>query len=195
MTHAEIETEEYSSLAMTLRFHAGALNLPFIPCRSLLGSDLVAPLLAAGTARVEPDPFTGHPALLLAPLRSDVAILHVDECDRDGNATLAGPSWTTRETAFAARHVVLLCEEVVGSIPPDRALIPGSIVGAVVELRQAAYPTAVAGRYDYDRVHLEEYTALARRGPDGMRQYLKRYVLPVSDHSQYLTLAQANVRG
>lgn len=195
VSHGEVETEEYSSLAMTLRFHSGALNLPFIPCRSLLGSDLIPPLLAAGTAHVQPDPFTGRPTLLLAPLRPDVAILHVDTSDPDGNATLAGPTWTTRETAFAASHVVLLCEEVVDQVPPDQALIPGSVVDAVVELPCAAHPTAVAGRYDYDRAHLEAYTALARKGPAGMRAYLERYVLSVPDHSAYLAIARGDVDG
>src|SRR5262249_32603874 len=146
VTHGEIETEEYSSLAMTLRFHAGALNLPFIPCLSLLGSDLVEPLLAAGTARVEPDPFSGRPTLLLAPLKPEVAILHVDVCPGAGNAALAGPTWTPRERAFAAARTVLLCEELVDAIPPERVTIPGSVVEAVVELPGAARPTAVAGR-------------------------------------------------
>ena len=177
ITHDEIETEEYSSLAMTLRFHAGALNLPFIACRSLLGSDLVEPLIEAGTARIEPDPFSGRPTLLLTPLRPEVAILHVDACDVDGNAMLAGPTWTTRETAFASAHTVLICEEVVESIPPERALIPGLVVNAVVELPGAAHPTAVAGCYDYDRPHLEEYADLARRGAEGLREYLDRHVL------------------
>lgn len=195
MTHGDIEVEEYSSLAMTLRFHAGALNLPFIPCGSLLGSDLVEPLLAMGTACIEPDPFSRRPTLLLKPLRPDVAILHVDACDPDGNGMLGGPTWTTRETAFAARHTVLLCEEVVDSIPADRVLIPGSVVDAVVELSGAAHPTAVVGRYDYDRAHLEEYTALAGRGPDGLRDYLDRFVFAARDHSSYLSLAGMAVAG
>ena len=177
ISHDEIETEEYSSLAMTLRFHAEALNLPFIACRSLLGSDMVEPLIEAGTARIEPDPFSGRPTLLLTPLRPEVAILHVDACDADGNAMLAGPTWTTRETAFASAHTVLICEEVVESIPPERALIPGLVVNAVVELPGAAHPTAVAGSYDYDRAHLEEYADLARRGAEGLREYLDRHVL------------------
>ncbi len=180
VTHDEIETEEYSSLAMTLRFHAGALNLPFIPCRSLLGSDLVEPLIEAGTALIQPDPFSGRPVLLLTPLRPEVAILHVDACDGDGNAILAGPNWTTRETAFASAHTVLICEEIVDSIPPERVLIPGLIVDAVVVLPGAAHPTAVVGCYDYDRAHLEEYADLARRGPDGLQEYLERYVLPAA---------------
>lgn len=188
----EIQADEYSNLAITLRLHAGALGLPFLPTRSMLGSELLARLLEQGDAvRLERDPFSGAPVVALAPLRPDVAFVHVDCADEDGNAVVGGPTWSLRETACAARDTVVLAEEVVepGSLSPDAVTIPGPFVTAVVHLRRAAYPTAVAGLYDYDRRHLELYAAAAAEGGDAYARYLDEYVLGVASHEQYLERA------
>ena len=183
-----IRVREYSSLALTLRLHAGALGLPFVACRSMLGSDLLQPLLDSGDVKLIDDPFTGEPVLILAPLRPDVAFVHADVCDERGNAALAGPTWTIKETAFAARRTIVLTEKVVpiGSIAPESVLIPAAVTHAVVELPHAAHPTAVLGQYDYDRTHLEEYAAATRAGDDARRAYLDKYVLGTRDHADYL---------
>lgn len=191
VAEGRVRVREYSSLALTLRLHAGALGLPFVACRSMLGSDLLQPLLDCGDAELIEDPFSGNPTLVLAPLRPDVAFVHADVCDERGNAALVGPTWTIKETAFAARRTVVLAEEVVqvGSIAPEAVLIPAAVTHAVVELPRAAHPTAVLGRYDYDRAHLEEYAAATRAGSDGRRAYLDKYVLGTRDHAEYLQAA------
>ncbi len=188
-----LRTEEYSSLAMTLRYHAGALGLPFIPSRSLLGSDLLAPLVESGAVRTGEDPFTGRPVVMLPPLRPDVAVLHADVVDEAGNASLRGPTWTVREVAFAAHAVIVLCEQLVpvGSIAPEEVVIPGAIVSAVAVVPRGAHPTAVVGRYDYDRRHLEEYVGLASRGQAGVTEYVDRYIRGVAGHAEYLARAGA----
>lgn len=188
----EIETEEYSSLAVTLRFHAGALGLPFVPTRSMLGSELLGLLVDRDRGvRLEQDPFTGNPVVVLAPLRPDVAFLHVDVADETGNSQIAGPTWSIRDMAFAASRTVVLAEEVVppGSLDPDVVSIPGPFVTAVVHVPFGAYPTAVAGRYDYDRAHLELYAAAAREGGDAYARYLDEYVVGVDSHERYLERA------
>lgn len=184
---------EYSSLALTLRFHAGGLGLPFIPTRSMLGSDLLRPLLAAGEARLDEDPFTGSPALLLAPLRPEVGIVHVDVADELGNAVLTGPSWSVRETVYAARTAIVVAEEIVpgGSLSPDAVAIPAALVSAVVAVPRGAHPTSLHGRYDYDRAHLLEYAKATREGPTGFKAYLERFVLGADGHGDYLTAAKA----
>ncbi len=181
-----VAVEEYSSLALVLRFHAGAMGLPFVACRSMLGSDLLAGVASSAEVRVGEDPFTGAPAVLLAPLRPDVAVVHADAADERGNASLSGPTWAIRETALSARRVIVLCEEIVPAIPPDLVAIPGSVVQAVVAVPRGAHPTAVAGRYDYDAEHLQEYVGMAAQAPDGLAAYLERYVLGVRDHGEYL---------
>jgi glutaconate CoA-transferase subunit A len=186
----EIEFEELSNLGVTLRFLAGALGLPYIAARTMLGSDLLANL-SADNARLERDPFTGAPVVALPPLHPDVAIVHVDVADEDGNATLAGPTWNVRETAMSARRTVLLAEELAerGSLDPDRVAIAAPFVSAVVHVPFGAYPTAVQGRYDYDRAHLELYAAAARAGGDEYAGYLDRYVHGAGSHERFLELA------
>lgn len=186
-----LEAVEYSNLSLGLRLQAGAMGQPFVACRALLGSDLLDRLVADGQAKLGEDPFGSGPCVLLPALRPDVAILHVDEADPDGNSTLGGPDWTVREVAFASRTVVLLAETLVEerSTPPDRVAIPGEVVTAVVPLARGAHPTAVWGRYDFDRGHLEEYVGLVSRGPKGVERYLERYVYGVRGHDEYLRLA------
>jgi len=185
----EIDFEEYSSLAVTLRFLAAALGLPFLPAKSMLGSDLLTNLAGRSeSVRLERDPFTGAPVVALAPLRPDVAFVHVDIADEAGNAVVGGPTWNIRETALAARRTVVLAEEVVstGSLDPNAVTIPGPFVDSVVQVPFGAHPTAVAGRYDYDREHLELYVAAAREGGDVYAGYLDEYVFGVDSHERYL---------
>jgi len=186
-----VTAQEYSSLSLTLRLHAGALGLPFTSCRSMLASDLLDPLLKTGDVRMIDDPFTGSPVLLLAPLRPDVAFVHVDAADANGNSALAGPHWTIKETAFASRRTIVLAEEIVGprEIAPERVLIPATLVSDVVEVPHGAHPTSVLGKYDYDREHLTEYAAATRSGDSGRQSYLEHYVLGTADHADYLKVA------
>jgi glutaconate CoA-transferase subunit A len=190
----EIQLDEFSGLAVTLRFLAGALGLPFLPAKTMLGSDLLANL-DEDSARLEHDPFTGTPVVALAPLHPDVAIVHVDVADEAGNATVAGPTWNIRETIMAARRTVVLAEELVppGSIDPDTVVVPAPFVSAVVHVPSGAYPTAVQGRYDYDRAHLELYAAAARAGGDEYARYLDTYVFGAGSHERFLELAGATV--
>ncbi len=188
----EIEADEYSNLAIALRLHAAALGLPFMPMRSMLGSDLLDPLLEQEEAvRLERDPFTGSPVVALAPLRPDIAFIHVDVADEEGNAVISGPTWSLREMAGAARRTVLLAEEVVspGTLGPDTIAVPGVLVTAVVPIRRAAYPTAALGLYDYDSRHLATYAAAAAEGGDAYARYLEEYVYGVDSHQAYLARA------
>lgn len=190
-----LETLEYSSLSLLLRLHAQGLGLPFIPGRAMLGSDLLERQLAMGGAKLDQDPFTGVPVVLLPPLALDLAVVHVDRADERGNACIAGPNWAIRETAFAARRVLVLCEEVVPSsqLPPDDVTIPGAIVSAVVAVPRAAHPTAVYQSYGFDRAHFDDYVAHTKRGSEGFAEYMKRYVLSVGTHADYLQVAGVTV--
>lgn len=185
-----VAVAEYSSLALTLRFHAAALGLPYAPARSMLGSDLLGPLLASGEVRLAADPFEGSPIVQLSPLRPDVAFVHADIADEAGNAAVAGPTWALRESAFAARSVTVVCEEVVpvGSIDPDAVVIPATIVDAVAVVPNGAHPTAVYQRYDYDRTHLQNYAAASLEGADAHAAYLDKFVHGVPDHAAYVDL-------
>lgn len=176
---AGMAADEYSTLSLTLRLLAGSLGLPFLPTRSLIGSQLLERLVSAGGAAMTTDPFSGSPVLALPALRPDVAIVHADVCDEQGNASVSGPLWSIRETALASAKVIVTAERVVpvGAIEPGRVTIPGTTVTAVAEVPGGARPTAVYGAYDYDAALLAEHVAASRAGGEAFGAFVtSRYL-------------------
>jgi glutaconate CoA-transferase, subunit A len=176
---AGLAAEEYSTLSLTLRLHAGSLGLPFLPTRSLIGSQLLDPLVAGGGARMIEDPFTGTPVLAVPALRPDAAVVHADVCDERGNAVITGPLWSIRETALAAATVIVTAERLVppGTIDPSHVTIPGSVVSAVAEVPGGARPTAVYGSYDYDAAMLREYSAASKAGDEELARFVSDRII------------------
>jgi glutaconate CoA-transferase, subunit A len=179
--------EEYSSLSVAFRFLAGALGLPFIPIRSLQGSDLLRQLEemhAADIARVD-DPFSGENWLVLKPLCPDVAIVQVQTADEEGNAWIMGPRWDNTEQVKASKRTIVITERIVSTEVirqhPESTVIPGLLVSHVVEQPYGAFPTSVYGEYDYDAGHIEKYVEYSR-SPDTFKEYLDEYVFSITDH-------------
>lgn len=182
-------TFEYtSSLALTFRYLAAGLGIPFLPTRSLLGSDLLPPLVERGIARESEDPFTRERVVLLRALRPDVAVLHAQAADADGNARVLGPRWDNDEAVAAAERVVVVADEIVPTAEiraePELTLVPDFRVSAVVHVPFGAHPTSVYRRYDHDAEHLVAY-AEASRTQGAFDRYLADYVLD-ADHATYL---------
>jgi glutaconate CoA-transferase subunit A len=184
-------SEELSSLSMTFRYLAGSLGLPFIPIRSLNGSDILKRLreIDPPVTSTMKDPFTGEDWLLLKPLLPDVSVVQVQVADEDGNAWILGPRWDNEEQAKASSRVIVITERLVSNETirrePERTLIPGFRVSHVVHLPFSAHPSSVYQVYDFDRQHIKLY-AEASRTPEGYKEYLDRYVLGVMDHWEYL---------
>jgi glutaconate CoA-transferase, subunit A len=193
---------EHSSLSIAFRYLAGALGLPFIPIRSLGGSDLMARLQEYPDARIAmvDDPFSGEPWRVLQPLRPDVAVVQVQMADAEGNACILGPRWDNVEQVKASRRAIVIAEEIVPTDrlrrQPELTCIPGFMVSHVVALPFAAHPTSVYRCYDYDAPRIEEYVD-ASRTRECFAEYLERYVYGVRDHDEYLERAagQAELAG
>jgi glutaconate CoA-transferase subunit A len=189
--NGSLEAEEYSSLSVAFRYLAGALGIPFIPIRSLRGSDLMAQIKEkSGTNLANiTDPFTGEDWPVLKPLLPDVAIVQVQAADEEGNAWIMGPRWDNSEQVRASQRTIVITERVVTDETirqnPERTVIPGLFVSHVVELPFAAHPTSVYRAYDYDSEHIQAYVE-ATRTPESFRAYLDQYVYGVRDHSGYL---------
>ena len=186
-----LKTEEYSSLSMTFRYLAGSLGLPFIPIRSLNGSDILKQLKevsppVVGTLK---DPFTGDEWLVLKPLIPDVSVVQVQVADEEGNAWIQGPRWDNEEQVKASVRAIVITERLVSTETirnyPERTLIPGFKVSHVVHLPFSAHPSSVYRVYDYDKEHINKY-AEASKTPQGFQQYLDEYVYGVKDHWGYL---------
>jgi acyl CoA:acetate/3-ketoacid CoA transferase alpha subunit len=183
--------EEYSSLSVTFRYLAGALGLPFIPIRSLQGSDLLRQIkehTGSDIATIS-DPFTKEKWLALKPLLPDVAVVQVQTADEEGNAWILGPRWDNVEQVRASERTIVIAERVVSTDVirqhPEQTVIPGMLVSHVVELPFSAHPTSVYREYDYDSACIERYVE-ATRTPESLRVYLDEFIFSTGDHAKYL---------
>lgn len=182
----ELELEEYSHFGMVGRYIAGASQLPFYPLRSYSGTDLpeVNPAI-----RFIADPYEGTEIAVVPPLHPDVAILHAQRADRQGNTQAWGILGVQKEVAFAARKVIVVVEELVEEqvirADPNRTLIPGLVVDAVVHVPFGAHPSYVQGYYDRDNEMYQEWDDLSRDA-DRVQAWLQEWVYAVEDHQAYL---------
>jgi len=185
--------EEYSSLSMAFRYLAGALGLPFIPIRSLRGSDVLKRLQEVAPSEVATvdDPFTGDDWLVLKPVVPDVAVIQVQVADEEGNAWILGPRWTNEEQLKASKRGIIITERLVPTElirrEPERTVLPGFRASHVVHLPFGAHPTAVHHAYDFDADHIRQY-AKATKTPEGTQEYLDEHVYGAKDHWEYLEL-------
>ncbi len=182
--------DEWSHMAMGMRFRAGAMGVPFMPIRSMLGSDLMTERPEAKELNC---PFTGEKLLLVPALNPDVALIHVQRCDSYGNAQIDGLQFMDIDLARAANRVILTTERIVSNDQirraPDHTNIPFFAVDAVVELPFGCAPHECYGVYEPMMRHMQEYVALVNGDPiGGMEQYLKKYVYGPDSWTGFLDL-------
>ncbi len=181
-----ITIEDHSNFTIGLALLAGALGAPFIPTRSLLGSDIVRDHPAL---RVAPSPLGGEPVVLVAALTPDVAILHVQRADAEGRAHVWGGLGICEEAALAARGVIYTAEEIVPAevilSDPNRVLAPALKTLAVVHAPAGAHPSPVQGYYNRDHAYFAEYHQRTRT-PEGFAAWLDEWVYGLPDREAYL---------
>ena len=181
-----LELEEYSHYGLVGRYAAGASRSPFFALRSYVGSDM---LLANPLIKLIDDPYGTGKIAVVPPLNPDVAILHAQRADRQGNTQLWGLLGMQKEVAFAAQRVIVVVEELVDEAviraDPNRTLIPGLIVDAVVHERYGAHPSYVQGYYDRDN---ESYLAWDKLSQDhaAVEAWLEEWVYGLPNHSAYV---------
>lgn len=186
--------DEWSHLSLGLRYLAASMGVPFLPTRSLLGSDL----LATTGAKVIDDPFTGTRVALVPALVPDVALIHAHRADPLGNAQIDGPTYMDREIARAARHVILTTEETVStdaiSRSADRTAIPHFLVDAVVEVPFGSFPHECYGLYEASFAHFDDYVRLVdEQGVEGVESYIRTYVDEAGSFQGFLERVGASV--
>jgi acyl CoA:acetate/3-ketoacid CoA transferase alpha subunit len=175
---------EYSNVVMTNRIMAGAMGLPFLPVRSLGGTDN----FAHSGAKLLKDPYTGAPITIVPALNPDVALIHAHQADVFGNARIFGTGISHQEAAMASKKVIISTEEIIETDEirrdPARTTIPYYVVDAVVHAPFGAYPGEMQGRYASDVPHVIEVVASTLRGL--IPQYLEKWVYGVSSHAEML---------
>jgi glutaconate CoA-transferase, subunit A len=182
--------DEWSHMAMGMRFRAGAMGIPFMPIRSMLGSDVRKQRAEA----LEIDcPFTGERILLVPALNPDVALIHVQRCDAYGNAQIDGLQFMDIDLALAANKVILTTERIVSNDQirraPDQTKIPFFAVDAVVELPFGCAPHECYGVYEPMLRHMEYYVGLVNKEPvKGAQHYLERFVYGPKSWNEFLNL-------
>ena len=181
-----IVIEEYSHFGMVARFSAGAARLPFWPLRDYQGTDLPA---ANPRIRSVTCPYTGEALATVPALNPDVTIVHAQRADADGNAQVWGLLGVQKEAAFASKRVIVVVEELVDPsvirADPNRTIIPGMIVDAVVMEPWGAHPSYAQGYYDRDNAFYVAWEDISR-DPARLQRYLDEWVYGVSDRAEYL---------
>lgn len=188
-----VELEEYSHFGMVGRLIAGAAKLPFYPVRSFDGSDLptVNPLI-----RQVNDPYGGGRVYVVPPLNPQVTIVHVQRADQDGNAQIWGLMGMQAEAAFAAERVIVVAEEIVDEAviraDPNRTVIPGLIVDAVVHEPYGAHPSYAQGYYDRDTQFYLDWDTISR-DHETLLAWLDDWVFGLAGRAEYMEKMGAGV--
>jgi glutaconate CoA-transferase, subunit A len=180
-----LELEEYSHFGMVARFTAGAARLPFYPLRSYTGSDLPR---ANGLIQKIRSPYGDDEVYVVPPLIPDVTIIHAQRADENGNTQIWGLLGVQKEAAFAAERVIVTVEELVGEqvirADPNRTVIPGLIVDAVVVEPFGAHPSYAQGYYDRDNPFYVEWDTISR-DPASLDNYFQEWVYGVRSRAEY----------
>jgi glutaconate CoA-transferase subunit A len=191
----QVETcVDWSNASIAWRFKAAAMGVPFIPVRSMLGTDT----LKYSAAKVVECPFTGDPICLIPALILDVGLIHVHRADKYGNAQIDGISGFAVEMARASKRLIISAEKIVDNEEirryPDRTMIPYYLVDAVVEAPFGSHPGEMCYVYRRDESQIKEWVEAAP-DPEKAQAYLDKYVHSVKDHQEYLELiGQAHLK-
>jgi len=181
-----LEIEEYTHFGLSGRLFAGATNMPFLPMRTNIGSDLPAYNAHIKTVK---DPYTGDEISVVPPLKPDVAVVHVQRADAEGNAHVWGIIGEQKDAAFASKKVILSAEEIVDDdvirSDPNRTLIPDFVVHAVVHEPWCAHPSYVQGYYDRDNEFYMQWDEITKEH-DSTMKYMDEWVHGVEDRQQYM---------
>jgi glutaconate CoA-transferase subunit A len=182
-----IAIHDHTNFSIALALWAAAWNAPYVPTRTLLGSDIL---------RTNPNLTVDGDVVRVHAVRPDVAIVHVQRCDAQGHAHAWGPLGVAEEAGLAAQRVIVTCEELVAPDSllrhPNRILFPETKVVAVVHEPGGAHPSPVQGYFNRDHTFYRDY-ATASRSREGFEAWLKSWVLDVPDRAAYL--ARIDVAG
>jgi glutaconate CoA-transferase, subunit A len=199
MESGALKYEDYSNQAIALMLMAGALGIPFIPTRSFLGSDYLRPeyqdhpggFLGTGQKWAEMEsPFDGQKFVALPALRPDVAVLHAQRADEQGNVQVWGHIGDARWAYWAAKKVIVSVEEIVPheviAADPGRTVVPGFRVDAVVHMPYGAHPSGCTGFYDFDYAFQARTMGRINRSAEEWQAFADEWIYGVGDRAGYI---------
>jgi len=178
---------EWSNAALSWRFKATAMGVPFIPTKVMLGTDT----FKYSSAKAVECPFTGDTVGLLPALILDVGLIHVSRADKYGNAQIDGISGFAAEMARASKRLIISAEEIVDEevirSNPEKTIIPYYLVDAVVEAPFGSHPGEMTYKYERDEEHIKSYYSDSKDA-DKTNAYLDKWIYNVANHDEYLEL-------
>lgn len=181
-----LEREEYTHFSMVGRFIAGAARLPFYPLRTFAGSDLPG---ANPQIRQVPNPYGNDMVYVVPPLNPTVSIIHCQRADINGNAQIWGLTGVQQEAAMAAERVIVVAEEIVDETiiraDPNRTIVPGLKISAVVHEPYGAHPSYAQGYYDRDTAYYLAWDKISRTH-EGLLAWLDEWVYSLPDRAAYI---------
>jgi glutaconate CoA-transferase subunit A len=187
MESGTVEVCEWTNYTLAVRFKAAAMGLPFLPARSMLGTDTFRHSAAKSIAC----PFTGETLTAIPALYPDVAVIHVPEADRFGNCRLRGTTVADVDLARAAKKLIITCERLISNDEirrdPSLTVIPFFCVDAVCEVPFGSYPGNMPYEYFSDEEHLKLWLEVEKDIGEHQR-FLERYLFGVKSFDDYLTL-------
>jgi glutaconate CoA-transferase, subunit A len=182
---APLELEEHSHAGMAARYAAGASGLPFAVLRGYVGTDLVGETRTIAPVTC---PFTGEELTAVPALTPDVAIIHAQQADRNGNVMLWGISGVQKEAVLAARRSIVTVEEIVDGFEPHHngVVLPGWVVDAVCEVPRGSHPSYAQGYSERDNAFYEAWDDIARERT-AFGEWMDTHVRGTADFTEYLT--------
>lgn len=184
----QVETcVEWSNASITWRMKAAAMGIPFLPTRSMLGTDM----FEYSAAKLVEDPFSGMQVALLPALVLDVALIHVHRADKYGNCQIDGISGFALEMSRACKRLIISAEEIIPTEEirkyPDRTVIPYYLTDAVVHAPFGSHPGEMAYLYGRDEPGIKEWVQMSKTA-EGAQAYLDKYVYGPQNHQAYLEM-------
>ena len=181
--------KEYSNLAMAMRFTAGMMGIPYIPTKTLIGTDMLEKLMDdKDCVQMGVSPFDGEKYLLLRMIQPEYVVIHAQAADENGNVLLEGPVWDL-ETAKAGKKLIVTAERLVSpeyvKHNPGLVTIPGIYTYAVAIVPAGGFPSAIYKVYDYDAEALTHYAKINQK-QETFDEYLNEYILGTKNHNELL---------
>ncbi len=185
MQSGEVECTEWSNYALAVRLKAAAMGLPFLPARTMLGTDT----FRHSAAKAIQCPFTEEQLVAIPALYPDVAAIHVHEADVYGNCRIHGTTVADLDLARAAKRLIITCERLIPNEDilrePSRTVIPFFCVVAVCEVPFGSYPGNMPYEYFSDEEHLRQWLEV-EKDPANFSQFLEEYIYGIADFDSYL---------
>lgn len=193
MESGTLAVTEWSNYTLALRYKAAAMGLPFLPARSLLGTDTFKYSAACEITC----PFTGERLAAIPALFPDLAVIHVHEADRYGNCRIRGTTVADADLARAAKRLIITCERLIPNEEirrdPNQTIIPFFCVDAVCEVPFGSYPANMPCEYFSDEIHLKLWLEM-EKDPARHEELLRKYLFGVKDFNEYLQLCGGLLR-